>query len=86
VTQVCVEPRAVQDEKNALLVSAVEKAVGKRRSVVFFDPMETLCAKGVCGEVDEHNYLYSADGNHLNEYGMKLLGAQLRDLLESLQQ
>ena len=57
-----------------VIVAEVGEVPGR---VLVFDPADVLCRVDVCGEVDAANYLYQADGNHLNEFGARLVGRWL---------
>lgn len=71
----CLVSRKVQDDLRKRVLNSLSHIKYNQYSVYVFDPASVLCKYESCGEIDEKNYLYYKDGNHLNAMGVHLVGS-----------
>lgn len=76
----CTTDYRVQREQNDKIIDALKKG-GIYNDLKIFDTSEFLCYAQRCGEIDNNNFLYVSDGNHLNEFGIRKIGRPLADYL-----
>lgn len=72
VTPVCTVSKNEFATRNESLL----KTLSLYSNISIFNPEATFC-KEQCGEIDQYNYLYLRDGNHLNDFGLAKLSSAL---------
>jgi hypothetical protein len=80
----CTMDRDIYVAGNTELISVVAAIQKDYANVLLYDPAKLLCDAHRCGEVDDHDVLYLVDGNHLNEHGSGLVGADLSAFLDGV--
>lgn len=70
----CAIEKSVQYDVGNGIRNVVSELNKTSRHVFLYDPADILCSDGFCGEIDNKNYLYHTDGNHLNEFGINIVG------------
>lgn len=70
--------------QNVELRNLLQELAQSHKNIHVFDPADVLCLHGYCGEIDRNNSLYWSDGNHLTDYGSKLVGAALHPILQTI--
>ena len=70
-----------QIQMDANIISKLMNHKSFPKLVIFYS-RKALCSDDTCGEIDAQNYLYSTDGNHLNDYGIEKLGMNFSSFLQ----
>ena len=70
-------------ERRRQAVLAIEKEIGSRSGVNFFDPVSVLCNSESCSAIRDGEWLYM-DAEHLNPTGSSLMTTDLSKLLKEI--
>lgn len=78
----CSVPREMYIDSTSEIRNIVKRRNNNSVSILNFD--DDLCTNDICGEINDNNYIYTSDGNHVNGYGVKIIGSSLHKLLRTV--